>query len=213
MRTTSIPYLTGLLTVAALSLTLAQTPNSGAEQEVIPNSTGLMRQEEIRQEQQAPAITSVSVDGVQYSAKDFTQLFCTQLLHWVVEPEAEAQGVLIAFTSEENRDAAYGIQPRAAEEAIPPPEDTYPLIYDLPGFRGRAWVVRRSIANLGSFNGLTSSVFAGGRRGLILYDNFNFRHCSFAVPGRSGVVNLGRYPLFCSVGGTWDNQTSSVRLW
>jgi hypothetical protein len=166
------------------------------------------------QAQPASDVTSVSVDGVQYSVGDFTQLFSNQPLHWVVEPEAEAQGVLIAFTSEELRDAAYGVQTRADKEAIPPPEDTFPLIYDLPGFRGRAWVVRRNIANLGSFNGLTSSVFAGGRRGLILYDNFNFRHCSFAVPGRSGVVNLGRYPLFfCSIGGTWDNQTSSVELW
>ena len=169
--------------------------------------------DESQQEQHAPDITSVSVDGVQYSVEDFTQLFLNQPLHWVGEPEAEAQGALVAFTSEEKRDAAYGVQPRAGEEAASAPEDILPRIYDGLGFRGRSWIVRRSIANLGTFNGLTSSAFAPGRRGLILYDNFNFRHCSFAVPGQSGVVNLGRYPLFCSVGGTWDNQTSSVRLW
>lgn len=212
MCTILISYLTGLLTVAALPLALAQTQNSETEQGAMPNSIEML-QEEIRQKQEAPDITSVSVDTVQYSAGDFTQLFNHQPLHWIVEPEAEAQGVLIAFTSEEKRDAAYGVQSLADEEAVPPPEDTFPFIYDLPSFRGRAWVVRRNMANLGSFNGLTSSVFAGGRRGLILYDNFNFRHCSFAVSGCSGVVNLGRYPLFCSVGGTWDNQTSSVRLW
>ena len=74
-----------------------------------------------------------------------------QPLHLVVEPEAEAQAVLIAFASEEKRDATYGIQLCADEEAIPPPKDTFPLIYDLPGFRGRAWVVRGSIANLERF--------------------------------------------------------------
>src|SRR5262245_57020805 len=79
--------------------------------------------DESQQEQHAPDITSVSVDGVQYSVEDFTQLFLNQPLHWVVEPEAEAQGTLVAFTSEEKRDATYSVQPRAGEEAASAPED------------------------------------------------------------------------------------------
>jgi hypothetical protein len=37
------------------------------------------------QEQEVPAITTVSVDGIEYSAMEYTRQFGDQPLHWVVD--------------------------------------------------------------------------------------------------------------------------------
>jgi hypothetical protein len=165
------------------------------------------------QEEEAADITAVSVDGMEYSFLEYLLQFGDQPLHWVLDPDAEAQGMLIAFTTEEELDAEYGIEPLAEEEAArDDPENPFPSIFDGASFQGRSWIVRQSIANLGAFNEKTSSAIAPGSRGLKLYEFFNFQGCSFNVPGFSGVVNLGRYPR-CKPGTNWDNKTSSVKLW
>jgi len=167
------------------------------------------------QEQEVPAITTVSVDGMEYSMMEYTLQFGDQPLHWVLDLDAEAQGMLIAFTTEDKRDAAYDIQPLADEDAArDDPEDPFPSLYDGANFQGRSWVVRQEIHHLGPFNDKTSSAHAPGSRGVVLYENPGPQGgwgCTFTVPGFSGVVNFGRYSL-CNRG-NWDNKASAAKLW
>jgi hypothetical protein len=66
----------------------------------------------------------VRVDGVLYSRAEYEEHFGHLDLHWVVNDAARARGILIAFTTEENRNAALrsqrdaGSQPEAVVQDV-----------------------------------------------------------------------------------------------
>jgi hypothetical protein len=189
-------------------LLAAQQPVQAEEQDPPPPAEG--------QEQQKPDITSVSVDGTQYSTMEYIQYFGDQPLHWVADAEAEAQGMLVAYTTEENVDAALGVQPLGEDEAIDAkaassPAASSPLLYDGIFFTGRSWRVQRNIGHLGEFNDLISSVNTRGAT-IRLYEHKNYnRHqagCSLTITGKDRTLLND----FCRPFQTWNDRASSVKI-
>jgi hypothetical protein len=167
--------------------------------------------------EQEPEIVSVSVDGYLYSLEEFEQQFGNQPLHWVADPDAEAEGVLIAFTTEENRDSALGIRELGEDEdaaaeslGILNAAVNYPVLYQDINYRGQIVVVRQNIANLGSFNDKASSVQAF-HFGIILYEDVNYRGCSLHVQQLKQILALAGHRR-CNLLRDWNDAASSVKL-
>ena len=178
----------------------AQQPVQAEDQDPPPPAEG--------QEQQKPNITSVSVDGTQYSTMEYIQYFGDQPLHWVADAEAEAQGMLVAYTTEENVDATLGVQSLGEDEAIARTASAAsPLLYDGIFFTGRSWRVQRNIANLGKFNDLTSSVNTSGAT-IRLYEIENYQGCSLTITGKDRTLLNN----FCRPFQTWNDRASSVKI-
>jgi hypothetical protein len=165
---------------------------------------------------QTRQVASVRVDGVVYPQEQFEQRFGTQALHWVSDPEAEAQGVLVAYTTEEKRDAALGLDKPEGQRFSAPPSAAaaraFPIVYKDARRRGQLIVVKGNKVSLGSFNDKASSLQTF-HYGLILYEHAGYRGCSIYFRPLTQVADL-RLNRRCSINplSNWNDRASSIKL-
>jgi hypothetical protein len=165
---------------------------------------------------QTQQVTSVRVDGIVYSPEQFEQRFTTQSLHWVDDPEAEAQGLLIAFTTEEKRDAALGLDKPEGQRLSARPSAAsaplFPMVNKHDSYHGPSVQVRENKASLGSFNDEASSVETFDF-GLTLYEHTNYRGCSLFLRPNTNISDLDDRRR-CSINPfkTWNDNVSSIKL-
>jgi hypothetical protein len=160
-------------------------------------------------EQKDPAVVAVQVDGVLYSRDEYAQLFGEMDLHWVVDEEARGRGILIAFTSEENRDAAIesqraaGLRPR-----LEPLDPSYQVCLEKEGTGGcrtYAW----NVEFLGTYNDRITSVYTRDKA-ITLYEHAVRRGCSLYVEPHQAIDNLSTFDFCGAFTGSWNDKTSSI---
>jgi hypothetical protein len=169
-----------------------------------------------------PEVVAVQVDGVLYSRAEYVENFGHLDLHWVADNEARAQGILIAYTTEENRDAALRSQQEEEfrsqqEEELQPAQveeqqDVTYLVCRNSDGGGGCLRSDKTIENLAehNFNNVISYVNTR-ERAIILYDGFNRGGCSLFVQ-RQKTIDLDEHD-FCGVlTGDWNDKTSSISI-
>jgi len=154
---------------------------------------------------------SVRVDGILYPVQQISEHFGEQDLHWLVTQETLDQGIPTAFTSEEERNAAFGLDEAkgaASEEQTADAAVSAYLYQHIKG-KGRRLTITGNAYNLTeqNFNDKTSSVRT--YRNVILYQHAKMRGCSLGIEYGIYVRDLRGIP-FCG-GGNWNDRTSSVR--
>jgi hypothetical protein len=163
--------------------------------------------------QSTPTITTVRVDGVLYSRAQFTQRFGQQDLHWVLDTESEARGILIVYTTEARRNAALGLTETNFQQPTTGVLTTYATLWRDRWKGGQAVAITGHAYDLRdqSFNDAASSVETLSKE-IILYEHSNHGGCSLYIQSNKYISYLN-YHTFCnSLFGTWNDKTSSVKV-
>jgi hypothetical protein len=163
---------------------------------------------------QNPEVVAVRVDGVLYSRAEYEEHFGHLDLHWVVNDAARARGILIAFTTLENRDAALGRQRDASsqpEDAIQQVDVSYQVCLG-PNGTGGCQVFTDSVDTLGAYDNAITSVYTRDRA-ITLYDlSHPRRGCTLYVQTHKAIGHLAGHD-FCGLStGDWNNKTSAIGL-
>lgn len=171
------------------------------------------------EQEASPSFESVQIDGVLYSRAQFAQRFGHRDMHWAVTQESLDQGIPMAFSTEEKRNAVLGLH-EANDSMRGEPADmagtttfatTFANLYEHTYGAGRILPISGNAYNLveQSFNDKTSSVRTYGRA-IIMYQHSYMAGCSFGIDWGLYVKNLTQWG-FCG-GGNWNDKVSSVRV-
>jgi hypothetical protein len=161
-------------------------------------------------ERKDPPVVGVNVDGVLYSREEYAAHFADLDLHWVVDDEARAQGVLIAFTTEANRDAALAANSTGGGKALAVDSSYQVCLNKDGGTPCRTYST--SVDNVGSdFNDKITSVYTRDRA-IILYEHAGRTGCSLFVQAHKAIGNLSNHDFCGLFTGSWNDKTSSIGL-
>jgi hypothetical protein len=223
MKKRKFVVLMALLLVALMgyqaSPTAAKEPNP--TEIVLPEQTTLLRQDQAmvavspsdaqKVVHQVPLVP-VIIDGQKHKPEEITK-YNGRALYFVVDPQAQKEGALYAFTSidllKNYMVETHGL-PEAAGEVSTNHTSNDPFSYfpEHTGYGG-AWLALRvgyGITNLGGWNDRVSSILATPYgRWTALYEHSNFGGTQLWFYSGSDVWDLRSYG--------WNDRASSLGVW
>jgi hypothetical protein len=150
----------------------------------------------------------VSVDGALYSRSELHERFGQQDLHWVITQEVLDSGIPAAFTSEDKRNSALGVQAVVALDATI--TTVYASLYEHNDRGGTTLDVTAS-GDLGNFNDKTSSIDTY-TNDVVLYEHTGRKGCSLFVQRQKYIAALTGHDFCGLFTGNWNDKTSSVGI-
>jgi hypothetical protein len=163
--------------------------------------------------QQNPEVVAVRVDGVLYPRAEYEEYFGHLDLHWVVNEAARARGILIAFTTEENRNAALRSQRNTSSQPEAVAQDVSYQVCLSPNGTGGCKTFKKSVDNLvpHGYNDEITSVYTRDRA-IILYEHVGRAGCTLYVQAHKEIDHLAGHDFCGAFEGDWNNKTSSIGL-